>query len=196
MENKIEIEECVAKIQALAPTVGVEYDAQQAAISAERDAETAVLERAIELARPALRAISSRIQTGYRDNGGGRDGCHHVEGKEWSKERGLVLVDDLDRGTHGDGNSGWYGGDRLYLLADGSLARSKRKGSWSRWQGVGEEWEAPLTRVSVRSAMDEYELADCLKVISEALQAQVGKRDAKAPQARAERLAALVALLK
>jgi hypothetical protein len=43
--------------------------------------------------------------------------------------------------------------------------------------------------------MDTWRLDDCLAALATALTKQAGKRDAKAPRERAERLAALLAKL-
>ena len=127
----------------------------------------------------------------------GRNGCNPVEEKDWFDERGIVLVDEFAQGRDPDGNRGWLGGYKIVLLEDGSLARIKREGSWSRWQGEWSGWEATIQPITVKAVMDREELSDCIQAIERVLDRQLdGKREnqAKEAVARTERLRAIIKL--
>lgn len=183
----------IENIAALAAQVGGEYDEQQAAIVAERDAEAEVLAAAIDAARPALKAICSQVKVSHRSTNG-RNGCHPVHRYGCHAQDGLVLMDGYDQDGDSSSNRGSYSGDRLVLLVDGTLAVFERTGTWSHWQSEWSQWEATVRPIAVREAMDTYDLDPCLTAISEALAGQIGKRDAKAARERAERLAAMARL--
>jgi hypothetical protein len=188
------VNELVEKIEQTAPHVAEQYDEHQAAIQAERDAEAVILGKAIASARPALKALSSKIVSESYETGG-QNGCNPVHRYENHKEQGLVLIDDWDSEKDETGNRGALVGERLCLLSDGRLAEVKRKGSFSHWQGEADEYTTTLKIVDPRTAMDKWELVDALKGLMEALEKQAGRKDATATaKARAERLAALAKL--
>jgi len=184
------------QIEETSPDVAHEYDEHQAAIAKERDAETAVLERAIAAAKPALRALASRIRK--RDyQTGGRDGLHPVSEHEDHDERGVVLIDRWGRRSDSTGNRGSFTGRRLYLLSDGQLAVVEREGSWSHWQGEAAEYETTLSILTPREAMDVWDLEEALEGLAAALAEQAGReKSTAAAKERAERLAALAKLAK
>lgn len=191
-------EDLVAHIAVLAPQAAATQAELDAAIKAERDAEAAVLARAIELARPALRSICYRLKSLHRISGIATDRWREVV--DHHPLPGLHLDGDskADRDAPRD-NNGVYEGRGLYLLADGTLAVREWSGSWSRWQGATDEEETTLEPVSARDAMDEWDLGDCLESLRDALRKVAdGKAPerAKAARERAERLAAVAALVK
>ena len=187
------ISDTLATIAHLAPTIGAEYDAQTNAIQAERQAEADLLARAIDLARPGLRACLTRrrIHESTRDTA-----TDHERTTYRSGPPALLLAgyagprEDAPRdslGTYADDPS-------LWLLADGSLVSVEYAGSWSRWKGSGQEWTATLMPITIAVAVREWRLADILATIADALQRQAGKRDAAGPRDRAARLAAIATL--
>lgn len=171
----------------------------ESAIDAERSAEADVLTAAIEAARPALRAICSRMVS--------RDTDFHIADVnkarsvvEYHAERGLHLAGAAngERDQPRD-NDGGYEGEGLFLLSDGSLARRTWSGAWSKWQGATDDLRSTLAPITVREAMDEWDLDDCLKNLHEALsKAADGKAPERAAKARerADRLRALLTLSK
>jgi hypothetical protein len=84
-------QDLVSIIQETAIRAGRTYDRQGAAFEAERQAEVAILEKAIELARPGLASVSNAIETA---------GAHGVKIAE-----GLYLLTD---GTIGEPQAGWF----------------------------------------------------------------------------------------
>lgn len=188
----------INQITEAAPLVATARGELDAAIDAERTAEAEVLARAIELARPALRALVSRIVRESYETAG-RNGCNPVSRTEYHDERGLVLVDGYETCKDASGNRGSISGCRLYLLSDGTLAEATREGSFSHWQGEADSWTSTLAPKTVRDAMNEYALDDCLTALRDALVKQRdGKANdrAKAARERAAQLEALVTLAK
>jgi hypothetical protein len=188
----------LTSIQELAPIVAASHAELDAAIDLERAAEAALLERAISVAKPALRALAKRIvRSSYKT--AGRNGCDYVARTEYHDEIGVCLDDRYDRETDSAGDRGSFCGTRLYLLRDGRLAETERTGSWSQWQGAADEWETTIRILTPRDVMDRaYELYACLSALRDALAkhaaGSAGKRS-KAARARAERLSALVTLV-
>lgn len=186
----------IADLASTATAVGAQHTAMTAAIDSERAAEAALLEAAIDAVRPALRALSSRLQSRYYCTSGA-NGCNPVERADHFTDRGLVLVDDYGSQKDRTGNRGDYRGTRLVVLSDGQLARLERGGSWSHWQGEDNEFDVTLTLVTPLQAVKQYALADILASLRDALQRQLDgaapKRTAAA-QARAEKLTAIAAL--
>ena len=190
----VDVAPFVGAIKASAPQVAQQYDEHQAAIQAERDAEAVILSTAIASAKPALKALSSKIVSESYETGG-QNGCNPVHRYEHHKEQGLVLVDDWSSAKDESGSRGALAGKRLYLLSDGRLAKVERTGSFSHRQGEADEYTTTLKIIDPRMAMDAWELVDALKGLMEALEKQVGRKEATATaKARAERLAALAKL--
>jgi hypothetical protein len=188
-------EPILKQIETDAPRVAAEYDAHKAAIDAEREAEAAVLERAIAAARPALRAIAGVITQTYYSTSG-RNGLNPVKRDAHFDERGLCIGDEYTRENDESGNRGTLGGERLYLLTDGRLAVVERDGTWSCWQGEPDQYEATMAFVSLREAMADWDLDGALQAIAEALGKQARAKATAAAQERAARLAALAQLAK
>ena len=115
----------------------------QTALATQNQAEAALLGRIIETVKPALRALASRIKK-YDFSTSGRNGCNPVSSCEYFDERGVMLVNDFERAKDSTGNEGTYGGSRLYLLDDGTLAYVSREGTWSCWQGAADTYTATL----------------------------------------------------
>jgi len=187
----------ITEIQSVATQVAAQYTETQAAFAAERDAEAALLTAAITAARPALRAISSRILEQSTTTGLATD--RQREHTSYRSERGLLLagVSRPQRDAQRD-NSGSYEGCALYLLTDGTLACVVWSGHWSRWQGSSDEQESRLTALTPREAMDTWDCADVITEIHDALAKQLAGKAAEkatAARARAAKLQAILALL-
>jgi hypothetical protein len=188
------VETTLSTLATLAPTVGAEYDAEQAAISAERDAEAAILDRAIEIARPALKAASNKIQTSWSSNDLVKSTYLPVAG---------ICVDDDKPGAARNGRwvngqdqtDGPYEGADLFLGADGVFYLLRYSGNWTLWQGRSSSWEADVTTRTTREVMDSWKLDEVLGYIAKAIEAQAGKRDSKAARERADKLAAILKLI-
>ena len=198
METQNEVtSETLATLATSAATVATEHSEYQAALATQSEAEAALLGRIIETVKPALRALASGIKS--RDyQTAGRDGCHPVHTYDTFDERGVCLVDAYTSRKDETGNRGSNEGSRLYLLDDGRLAEVEREGTWSRWQGEPDTYEATLTIVSVAVAVARYELADMIEAINTKLAEQLkGAKPVrtKAAKARAEKLAAVASLV-
>ena len=178
-------------------TVAKDHEAFTAALATQNEAEAALLGRIIETVKPALRALASRIKK-YDFSTSGRNGCNPVSRCEYFDERGVMLVDDFERGKDATGNEGTYGGSRLYLLDNGTLAYVSREGTWSCWQGAADTYTATLAIVPTVRAVEMYELTDMVEALNTKLEEQAkgskGKRT-KAATERAAKLAALASLV-
>lgn len=189
--------ETLASLATTAATVAAEHTAYTEALTTEQQAEGALLTKIIATVKPALRALASGIKS--RDySTAGRNGLNPVHTYDTFTERGVLLVDEYDHDKDESGNRGTNGGSRLYLLDGGQLAEVAREGTWSRWQGEPDTYEATLTIISAGEAVDRYELADMVQAISTKLEEQAKGSKAKrtkAAQARAEKLAAVASLV-
>jgi len=150
-----------------AQKAAAEYDASQAAIAAERDAEAAVLERAIALTKPALRAVTSKLLQYYASTGG-QNGCNPQKVRDYFDSPGLILVNKYYNDSDETGNRGTFCGDRLVLMLDGSLSVATREGTWSHWQGEWSSFQATLTPLTAREAVERYKLDDILRSLRDA----------------------------
>jgi hypothetical protein len=187
----------IQNIVETAQTVATQSEDLRSAIDIERTAEAEVLTAAIEAARPALRAICSKLVARDLTTGNG-DVNRHREQVEYHQERGVHLAGDskAEEDQPRD-NSGAYEGYGLYLLVDGRLANRTWSGSWSRWQGSTTECVSVLEPVTAREAMDEWELSECLENLGKALQKQAdgnASERAQAARERAEKLRAMLTL--
>ena len=188
----------LSNIARCAPLVACEHGEFVDALATEAAAETALLVRVIETVKPALRALACRIYRTWRATSG-HNGCNPVEEKDYFDERGACLVDAFDRTKDATGNRGTYGGSRLYLLDDGRLAKVRRTGTWSAWQGEWDEEECTLAIIDAATAQKNYHLADIVEGLAVKLNEQIGgekSKRTKAAKQRAEKVAALVALVK
>lgn len=190
--------EVLSRITELAPKVAALHEDRTAAVAEETEAEAAVLTTVVEMVRPALRALRSRIEKQYASTSG-RNGCNPVTEESWFPERGVLLVDNFYRERDETGNRGRFRGERLYLLDDGRFAEVKRRGQWSHWQGEWDRWTAEMVFLSVEQVSRKYELPDVLKELADALEQQAtgasAQRATKARE-RAVRLRAIAALTK
>jgi hypothetical protein len=194
METQNEVtSETLASLATTAAAVATEHEAFTVAVNTQNAAEAALLERIVETVKPALRALASGIKS--RDyQTAGRNGCNPVHTYDTFPERGVCLVDGYTSSKDESGNRGSNEGSRLYLLDDARLAEVAREGTWSRWQGEADTYEATLTIVSAAEAVARYELTDMVSTISTKLEEQAKGSKVKRTKAATERAAKLAAL--
>lgn len=200
------INKAVETIAKIASSVADRHEALAVAIAREKTAKIQLVERVIEIAKPALRALSSRILkscvTRWHDN------AYTDDTKTYYEVRGLCLY-DTDGGpteachrAHPRADSGGYEGWTLYLLSDGRLAEASYDGHWSKWQGATSELEVKLhIYESVTDCfVDGHDYIDnIVPPLAEALTQQAqGKMSerTKAAEERTAKLDAVVKLLK
>lgn len=187
----------ISTISKLAETVAAQFAEMESAFQAEYQAKAALLERVIEYARPALRALSSKLIATYGETNG-QNGCNPVSIREYFDKRGVVLLDGYEETKDSSGHRGEFGGECLVLLSDGRLARLTRKGRWSYWQGEWDRYEVTLDIISAGEAVREFNLNDVIAELSKKLREQAdGAATSRAKQARerAVRISALASLL-
>lgn len=190
-----------AELTALVSQVAEESAELGAAREAETIAAAAVLDRLITATRPALRAIGTR---------------HKIQSRIWWPDR-VSTTEDVERAAyrtvclsddkagpeldHPRANDGSFEGFELHLREDGSLEEWEYSGTWSRWQGTEDTWEASVTRypspeAAVRDGWTDVE--SYAARLAARLQAAAGsrKQNIAAAIARAARLDAVATLLR
>ncbi len=207
MTETSNIEQSIHTIETAAPTVASNLTAHEDAISQERAAAVALLARVVELARPGLRAVSSRPlicedwEEGYRLD----DAEPRTERADWA---GLYLGEGrpgperVDRWRNGQEQlAGPWGGTDLFLLPDGTFRTLTYSGTWSRWQGASSPWIAEEEEPEIEeivAAKWAPSVGAIVKRLADALQKEIDGGRAKATKTaldRAERLRALARLL-
>ena len=196
MENEI-----VTQIATLTNTVAAEHEAHVAAIEAEHAAEVELLRAVIEMARPALKAIASRIKTENHWGSTG-NGVYPWGEEAHYEQRGLYLDPDdtvgPGRSRRGDQNRGSYVGADRFILVDGSILELEYDGQWSQWQGETSGWTSTQAVVPLEKLSSE-QIHDAIRAIGAALQKQADGNKTKrtaASIARATKITAMTALLK
>ena len=174
------------------------------AAAAERTAGIALLTAILAKCKPGLSSICSRPLLSER---GGNDslkswGCGDSTSRATWK--GICIAGDDSEVREGcrDDNRGDIAGCGLWLSPDLTLAEIAYSGSWSRWQGEGSEWETTVeiyddldTAVAGGWKLDPEDVATGLAEAFQAVTSGKGPGRAKAMAARAERLAAVAALV-
>jgi len=186
----------IESIAAKAAQVGAEYTQSVEAIADRDAAEAELLAALVEKVRPALRALSSPIKSGYRHFW--TDNVRTASTDTWHDARGLLVAGEAPLRDYPHANTGSYEGSELYLLTDGTFAECDYEGTWSRWQGATSEWTCGLLRLAdARAALVHWKLEDIVAGISAALEKQAGTRAkvVKAAAERAEQVRALSSLL-
>lgn len=211
-----DVDQSLARIAALAPTVAGAHAEQIVAIADERDAEADILARALHLAAPAGRALASQIRAASWTSG-------LATGAERSTDthaRGLVLIGS-PRPTLGREHGGYRAIDDWSIVwipfsqtvrasvdprRDGDspsavvsltpgLYRVDWAGTSSHWQGSSSGYGSTWTRTPLREAC-EAGLDVCLASLVEALEQQAkADRPTKAATERAAKLRAVLALI-
>ena len=192
MENQ----EIVNQIATLTNTVAAEHEAHVAAIEAEHAAEVELLRAVIEMARPALKAIASRIESSSRWGSTG-NGLYPWEEIEYCGRRGLFLDPDTTAGPtrerRGDQNRGSYVGTDLFLMTDGSILGMEYNGHWSQWQGETSGWTSEVQNIPLET-LTSREIHDAIRAIGAALQKQADGHKNKRTVAALERAAKIAAV--
>ena len=195
----MEPNEVLSKIGALAPKVAQEHEELTQAAEAERSAEVALLEHVIEAAKPALRALASKIKQSYHhwwiDNARGD------EKDTFYAQRGFCLTDAQQGPLSKNATSftGTYTGEDVILLVDGSLAVVEYNGEWSNWQGAPSSWDSEMHATTACDLVaDDYDVEKLIDWLVTALEKQVGTREKVTKTAidRAEKLRSIVRLAK
>ena len=190
-----------ALIESLAATASQVADlatAQQDAADAERRAEVELLDRAIDVVRPALRALASRIVVERTVSGIGTD--RERSSYRVSEHRGLLVGGTAEPELDAPRDSrGKYEGSGLYLLADGTWLGVTYEGSWSKYQGEGRHWDGAEVALSTDGVLAHWTDADVvIAALRDALEAQLNSKRAERTLralGRAAKLRALSELL-
>lgn len=197
MENATAIEDSLKQIAELAPVVSANHEALETARAQERAALASLLEKALNLVRPAIRALSSRIKmSSYTSsvNGGG-----YVERSTWYPDlKGIHVAGEYEEVPDETGNSGHYKGTKLWL-STADWVETECAGTWSKWQGAPNEWKADLNSRSTIEVVRNWDVPAILRELADSLQRDVkGNRvkSAEAAMARAKKAEAIVQLLK
>lgn len=170
---------------------------QDAAFLQETEANAALLEATVEVVKPALRALASRVQSAER-TWWPDTSCPATE-QEWYDWKALRVSGDGAEELYPQANEGEIGGRDLFLDTNGRFVEVKYKGTWSRWQGASQGWTSTYRFPAATEIAVEYFVTDILAAIDEAIAAQLkGKREkaTAAALARAEKTRALVTLLR
>lgn len=194
--NEAQIPDILTTLERLAPVVEAQHSALTAAIDEEATAEAALLARVVELVRPALKALSSRLKASERV--WWPTNVETASEKSYHEERGVRLAGSGAERDHPRANDGSIEGTDLVLLEDGTFARLDWSGSWTRWQGRSSDEESALTRLSLADVVARWDVDDIAGALVEKLEAQVTGRAPKTTAAakdRAEKLRAVNALL-
>lgn len=190
------MDQTVTTLDNLARRVATQHDAMAAAITDERHAAAEVLARAVEVARPALRAISSRVLQERRTFW--PTSVETATEETYHDVRGLRLAGDGPERDHPRANDGAIEGEDLLLLDDGRFVRLTWSGSWTRWQGRSSESRSELEILTLAEVVAGWDLDEILAALAKALEAQLSGRAEKTTKAateRAEKLRAVAALL-
>jgi hypothetical protein len=196
-----EIEASLAKVAARVPAIIADAAAAEAAMNEVVAAEAALLDRLVELVRPALRALGTRplIANAFS---GGKDNCNPWDEETRAEWRGVCAFDckpGPTRDKRGDDSTGIYASSDLFLAADGTWRHLAYSGTWSIWAGAVSGWTATETVMTSAEVARGYGSKDVDAIIATICHAvtNAGSREkvtAKA-KARAEKLNAIVALL-
>jgi hypothetical protein len=193
------IESSLTEIGKLAPVVAQNAAALDAAAAAETAAEAAILQRAIEIARPALRALCSRLRAEHYTSSG-QNGLHPTERSSWHEGSYLCLTDAkfAPATESSDGNVGRYVGCDYGVSRDGSYVCVTYSGRWSRWQGAGDTLVTTVESVTAEEMADASDVSEVLTRLADALRRSAeGGAPARAAKAlaRAAKLTAIAALV-
>jgi len=193
--NEAQIPDILTTLERLAPVVEAQHGALTEAIEEEATAEAALLARVVDLVRPALRALSSRLLASERVFW--PDSVSTATEKSYHEERGVILAGTGPERDYPRANDGAIEGTDLVLLADGTFARLDWSGSWTRWQGRTSEETSTLTRLSLADVVETWDVDEIAATLSERLEAQLAGRSGKttaSARERAERLRAVARL--
>jgi hypothetical protein len=194
--NEAQIPDILATLARLAPVVEAQHGALVAAIDEEATAEAALLERVVELVRPALKALSSRLKAGERV--WWPTSTETASEKTYHEEHGILVDGTGPERDFPRANDGAISGQDLALLEDGTFAVLDWSGNWARWQGRSSEEHSTLTRLPVADVLVGWDVETIARALVDRLERHAaGKAPTTTRTAadRAEKLRAVVALL-
>lgn len=195
------MKEQIEKIVSSVPEIVQNFESSEVAQHAQRAAEIALLTRILEIVRPAVRALGTRPTVRYQltNHGDVNYGGGIVRIDEPHRERVLPLncnriapSEDAPRA-----NSGSYEGVDYGLEADGTIVKFVWSGSWSRWQGSTDEFEAEIFYTDVPKLLENESLNSIIEHIEHAV-SKAGNRENATKKAieRADKIAAILELVK
>lgn len=199
-ENTNALAKDVEAIGALAPEVGEAHAALRSALADKRRHEGRLLDSLVEMARPALNAIASRVQIGEAFY----SGEHNGETKSYSSAYkgaalagpGVIREKDRDGGF-----TGGYTGRTLYLTAAGGWLELTYEGSFNAWKGSRCHWQATETwhHAGASVVAAGFDVEEIVRTLAQLLREQAsGNASKRAERIRheAERLDAVTILLR
>jgi hypothetical protein len=190
--------EQIEKLKARAAELATVAGEQSRAHDVEGAAEVELLDSIVETVRPALKALASRIQVSHLSQWVSSSDTDETD-LFMNGVKGLRVIGDGAFQAHPSANRGHYAGNDLYLTTAGTWLELRYDGSWSRWQGEGDDWTAEQERLNTSEVVERYSVADIIEAISSAVEAQLEGNRTKATKAalrRAETTNALVTLLR
>lgn len=190
--------ELVNEIVGLSKTAAENLALAEDATEREVRADAQVLAVVIEMVKPALRAIASRIQATEETvwvNGNTQTETHRT----WTKVSGVRVIGEGPVDYNRRDNDGRTGGVDVFLATSGELIRVEYTGRWTRWQGSRSHWEAEWSTLPLDAYARNHSVTLFLTALRDALRQEVRGGRVSAAGARMERAAkveALLALLK
>ncbi|MBI4822429.1 MAG: hypothetical protein HY791_39580 [Deltaproteobacteria bacterium] len=187
----------LAALGELATKTAEQHAEQTAAFEAERAAAARLFEAVIATIRPGLRAISYRPKVSSCTRWVSSVATDTTEERaDWA---GVCLDRDKPGPAfdHPSANRGSFEGSALFLRVDGSLVRLTYSGSWSKWQGEGDEWTADEKRLTPLEAVKAYgaeDLPEWVARLTRRCREQLEGKQAVKTKAALERAAKLEAL--
>lgn len=166
---------------------------QEEATAAASRAEAELIKQIVELVKPALRALSSRVKV--RERTWWPDSVSTATEEDFASWRGFRVSGDGPERDHPGANQGEIEGVDTFIKADGSLCRLRYSGDWTRWQGRAEEWTASEATITPLDLAREVGAEDIVKVLSEAVQRQLSSGGREKATARSRERAAVLGAL-
>jgi len=194
------INNTIAELQDLSSRVESGFAKFRGVRKEEDDAKRQLLERVVEIVRPALPALAIGLRVSHVRR-------YNPERTEFSELNALGQAGGVDlRGVHVAGDtaprqdlpkasSGALLGSALYLLEDGRLTECSYGGRWSKTAEVAAEWEAKFSIIDAGQAMAAWRLEDVLHKLHEALARHDREKASQASQGRTARIHAVLTLL-
>jgi hypothetical protein len=184
-------ESTLERLAEVADTVATEHESMGAALQDELAQGVALLDAVVTRVKRALPALASRVVQRETTTWHGQE--THTEERSFGW-RGLLVSGTGAERDHPQDNRGRYEGGGVWLASDGRWYLVTYEGTWSRWQGEGDEWWAGADELTTAQAIERAGSVEViLSAIATALQSHAGKRDKATARAEraAERLAAL-----
>lgn len=183
-------------LPALVAQVAHEDQEAREAHEAQTAAEVALLDRLVEILRPALRAIGTRQIATYRLAYRAQVGQY--ENTTRTPWRGVWVAGESGaEEDHSDHNDGAYIGRATFLDEDGVWRTLTYQGTWSRWQGSTSAYDTREQTLTTAEVAKRTDVALIVERLIEAVEKAKGSRAKGMAAARqaAERARAALALL-